>query len=177
MPFRFDNAYARLPAHFFARAALRPAPAPRWLAVNVDLGASLGLSAEELRSTEMLLALAGNRAPEGAEPIALAYAGHQFGGFVPRPGDGRALLLGAALDAHGRRWDVQLQGWGPPPAPRGAHGCAGRGARGFWPDTHPLASELTARPAKVARLAGRASKGARMRVRPLERSMPISVSV
>lgn len=127
MPLRFDNRYARLPAHFYARAPLHPAPAPRWLAVNVDLGASLGLTEEELRAPEMLLALAGNRVLEGAEPIALAYAGHQFGGFVPRLGDGRALLLGEALDAQGRRWDVQLKGSGPTPFSRGGDGRAALG--------------------------------------------------
>ncbi|MFO0625907.1 MAG: YdiU family protein [Polyangiales bacterium] len=127
MPFRFDNTYARLPAHFYARAPLHPAPAPRWLAVNVELGASLGLTVDELRAPELLLALAGNRVPEGAEPIALAYAGHQFGGFVPRLGDGRALLLGEALDAQGRRWDVQLKGSGPTPFSRGGDGRAALG--------------------------------------------------
>jgi uncharacterized protein YdiU (UPF0061 family) len=127
MPLRFHNSYSRLPSRLFSSVEPTPVDAPAWLAVNPTLGALLGLSEEELRSSELLGVFAGNMIPQGAEPIALAYAGHQFGGFVPRLGDGRALLLGEALDAHGRRWDVQLKGSGPTPFSRGGDGRAALG--------------------------------------------------
>ena len=127
MPFRFDNRSAALPAHFFARVAPTPVRAPSWLAVNEALGADLGLDPEELRSEAMLAALAGNRLLPGMEPIALAYAGHQFGSFNPRLGDGRAILLGEALHRDGRRRDVQLKGSGPTPFSRGGDGRAALG--------------------------------------------------
>lgn len=127
MPLRFDNRYARLPARFYRRVAPTPVADPAWLAVNEPLGALLGLSEEELRSPELLRALAGNGALEGAEALALAYAGHQFGGFVPSLGDGRAILLGEVIDAAGARRDVQLKGAGPTPFSRGGDGRAAIG--------------------------------------------------
>ena len=89
----FDNSYRRLPERFYARLAPIPVSAPRLVKLNVPLARQLGLDPGALASPEGVAMLAGNRLPEGAEPIALAYAGHQFGNFVPQLGDGRATLL------------------------------------------------------------------------------------
>ena len=80
--------------------------------LNEALAAELGLDAEALRAPDAVAVFAGNATPEGVTPVAQAYAGHQFGGFSPRLGDGRALLLGEVHDVHGRRRDVQLKGSG-----------------------------------------------------------------
>jgi serine/tyrosine/threonine adenylyltransferase len=79
---------------FTRGSAAEPVAAPKLIAVNRALAAEMGLDAEALERPEGVAALAGNAVPEGAEPLAQAYAGHQFGGFVPQLGDGRALLLG-----------------------------------------------------------------------------------
>jgi uncharacterized protein YdiU (UPF0061 family) len=94
MTFAFDNTYARLPARFFASVSPTKVRAPRVVKVNRALAGDLGLDPDELASPEGAQMLAGNVLPAGAEPIALAYAGHQFGSFVPQLGDGRAILLG-----------------------------------------------------------------------------------
>lgn len=121
----FDNSYARLPERFFARVAPTPVAAPRLIRLNDDLAQELRL---DEANTETLAAIfAGNVVPAGAEPIALAYAGHQFGGFTPQLGDGRAVLLGEVLDRHGRRRDVQLKGSGPTPFSRRGDGRAALG--------------------------------------------------
>ena len=114
MPLRFpfDNSYARLHARLFARLDPMPVAAPRLVRLNADLAANLGLDPEELASPEGVEVLAGNRVPEGATPIALAYAGHQFGHFVPQLGDGRAILLGEIVGRDGLRRDIQLKGSG-----------------------------------------------------------------
>ncbi|MCS6901103.1 MAG: YdiU family protein [Myxococcales bacterium] len=127
MPLSFDNSYTRLPDRFYVRVRPKAVPQPAWLVVNEPLGELLGLSPEELRSPELLDTLAGNRILPGSEPIALAYAGHQFGGFVPRLGDGRALLLGEVIGKDGKRRDVQLKGSGPTPFSRGGDGRAALG--------------------------------------------------
>src|SRR5690242_9210226 len=85
----FDNTYARLPERLYARLEPVPVPAPRLVCVNAELAECLGIKPGELASCEGVEVLAGNRVPAGAEPIALAYAGHQFGQFVPQLGDGR----------------------------------------------------------------------------------------
>jgi serine/tyrosine/threonine adenylyltransferase len=121
----FDNSYARLPSRLFARLAPTPVPEPRWLAWNADLAADLGL--EALHSPDGLQVLAGNAVPGGAEPIAQGYAGHQFGGWNPQLGDGRAILLGEVIDREGRRRDVQLKGAGPTPFSRRGDGRAWMG--------------------------------------------------
>lgn len=121
--FQFDNSYARLPQGFFARVAPTPAPAPELLALNEALAAELGLDAAWLASDEGVAVLAGNALPEGAEPIAQAYAGHQFGGFVPQLGDGRAVLLGE-VRAPGGRFAIQLKGAGQTPFSRRGDGRA-----------------------------------------------------
>ncbi|MBU9696679.1 YdiU family protein [Rhodobacteraceae bacterium HSP-20] len=126
MTFRFDNSWiAALPGTYLA-AAPDPAPAPRLLAFNRRLAEGLGLDAAALE-TEAAELLSGARLPAGAEPIAQAYAGHQFGGFSPQLGDGRAHLLGEVVDGTGRRWDIQLKGSGRTPFSRGGDGKAAVG--------------------------------------------------
>ncbi len=112
MPLEFDNTYARLPDQFFERIDPTPVADPRWLATNPSLAAQLGLRADELPSEQLLAVLSGNTRLPGSAPVALAYAGHQFGGFVPKLGDGRAILLGEVLDTDGARRDIQLKGSG-----------------------------------------------------------------
>ena len=123
----FDNSYARLPARFYARLDPAPVAAPQLVRVNDGLAQQLGLDPAELASPDGVAVLAGNRVPEGAEPIALAYAGHQFGHFVPRLGDGRAILLGEVVGRDGLRRDIQLKGSGRTPFSRGGDGRAALG--------------------------------------------------
>jgi uncharacterized protein YdiU (UPF0061 family) len=125
--FAFDNSYARLPERFFARVAPTPVAGPELIRVNRPLAADLGLNAEYLASPEGVAILAGNRVPENATPLAMAYAGYQFGGWVPQLGDGRAILLGELIDRAGERRDLQLKGAGPTPFSRGGDGRAGLG--------------------------------------------------
>jgi uncharacterized protein YdiU (UPF0061 family) len=127
VPYSFDNTYARLPGRFFARVSPTPVRAPRLIRVNDSLAAQLGLEPGLLAGEEAVEALAGNRVPETAEPIATAYAGHQFGVFVPQLGDGRAILLGELVDRAGVRRDVQLKGSGRTPYSRGGDGRAALG--------------------------------------------------
>jgi uncharacterized protein YdiU (UPF0061 family) len=126
-PWPLDNSYARLPDRFYARLAPTPVGTPKLVKLNVSLARQLGLDPAALASPEGVAMLAGNRLPEGAEPIALAYAGHQFGNFVPQLGDGRALLLGEVIDAGGVRRDIQLKGSGPTPFSRRGDGRAALG--------------------------------------------------
>ena len=125
--FSFDNSYARLPAQFYARLPPTPVAAPRLLRLNDALARQLGLGPEALAAPEGVDVLAGNRMPEGAEPLAMAYAGHQFGGWVPQLGDGRAILLGEVVDRDGVRRDVQLKGAGRTPFSRMGDGRAALG--------------------------------------------------
>lgn len=120
----FDNSYARLTERCFARLAPTPVREPGWIAFNEPLARELGLDPAELSGEDGLAVFAGNRVPEGAEPLAQAYAGHQFGHFVPQLGDGRALLLGELVDPTGRRRDLQLKGSGPTPFSRSGDGRA-----------------------------------------------------
>jgi len=122
--FDFDNSYAALPPRFFAALGPTPVAAPGLVAVNAELAAELGLDAAALAAPDGLAVLAGNAVPEGAAPLAQAYAGHQFGGFVPKLGDGRAILLGEVIDRAGRRRDIQLKGAGPTPFSRMGDGRA-----------------------------------------------------
>ncbi|MBW3656170.1 MAG: YdiU family protein, partial [Gemmatimonadetes bacterium] len=123
----FDSTYARLPDRFFARVAPTPVAAPRLIRVNAQLAMELGIDPEWLASEEGVAVLVGNRIPDTATPIATAYAGHQFGGFVPQLGDGRAILLGEVIDRGGTRRDVQLKGAGRTPFSRGGDGRAALG--------------------------------------------------
>ena len=125
--FPFNNTYARLPERFYARLDPTPVAAPRLVRVNAELAECLGLDPNELVSPEGVEVLAGSRVPEGAEPIALAYAGHQFGHFVPQLGDGRAILLGEVVGRDGARRDIQLKGSGQTPFSRRGDGRAALG--------------------------------------------------
>ena len=121
---RFDNSYARLPAALFSRLPPQPVRAPRMVVFNDDLAVDLGLDAAALRETPGVFS--GNTLPEGADPIAQAYAGHQYGHFV-NLGDGRAILLGEQLTPAGRRFDIQLKGSGRTPYSRQGDGRAALG--------------------------------------------------
>ena len=122
--FAFDNSYARLPGQFYTRLEPTPVQAPGAVRINAPLARELGLDPDALATPEGLAVLAGNRLPEGAEPLAQVYAGHQFGGFVPQLGDGRAVLLGEIIDSAGRRRDIQLKGAGLTPYSRMGDGRA-----------------------------------------------------
>jgi uncharacterized protein YdiU (UPF0061 family) len=121
-----DRFFRELP-EMAVRWQAEMAPAVRLLALNEQLAAKLGLDAAWLRSSEGLRFLVGNLLPSGAAPVAQAYSGHQFGGFVPRLGDGRALLLGELVDSDGRLRDIHLKGSGPTPFARGGDGLAAVG--------------------------------------------------
>jgi uncharacterized protein YdiU (UPF0061 family) len=125
--FPFDNSYARLPERFFARVPPTPASAPALIRLNESLALQLGLSPERLSTPRGIEVLAGNRVPQGAEPLAAAYAGFQFGNWVPQLGDGRAILLGELIGRDGVRRDVQLKGAGRTPFSRNGDGRAGLG--------------------------------------------------
>src|SRR5579864_6194690 len=124
---KFDNSYARLPGRFFVRLRPTPVAAPRLVRLNAKLALDLGLDPEKLAAPTSVEILAGNRVPDGGEPLALAYAGHQFGSFVPQLGDGRAILLGELVAKNGRRVDVQLKGAGRTPFSRQGDGRAALG--------------------------------------------------
>ncbi len=126
--FPFENTYVRLPERMYARISTWPVPAPEMIALNEPLARDLGLDVAALRSPAGVAVLSGSALPEGAEPLAQAYAGHQFGGWVPQLGDGRAMLLGEVRDHEGRLWDIQLKGSGPTPFSRGGDGRAPLGA-------------------------------------------------
>ena len=123
----FDNTYARLPERFFTRVKPSTVPGARLLAWNQELAADLLL--EELPEDGQQLAqiFSGNEMPAGAEPIALAYAGHQFGQFVPQLGDGRAALLGEVIARDQQRIDIQLKGSGQTPFSRRGDGKSSLG--------------------------------------------------
>ena len=125
--FVLSSGYARLPERFFARLDPVPVAAPRLIRFNRALAADLGLPAGGIDDAELAAIFSGNVLPEGALPIAMAYAGHQFGGFVPQLGDGRAILLGEATDRAGVRRDIQLKGSGRTPFSRNGDGRAALG--------------------------------------------------
>jgi len=108
----FDNTYADLPDRFYSPFEARPVSDPQTLRVNEPLAERLGFDPDWLAGEEGAAFVAGNEFPDGAEPIALAYAGHQFGNWVPQLGDGRAVLVGEVVDAAGERFDIQLKGSG-----------------------------------------------------------------
>jgi uncharacterized protein YdiU (UPF0061 family) len=123
----FSNSYARLPEHFFARRSPTPVAKAHLIKFNESLASELGVDTRGLEPDELAAVFAGNVIPPGAEPIAMAYAGHQFGNFVPQLGDGRAILLGEVVDRNGERRDVQLKGAGRTPFSRGGDGRAALG--------------------------------------------------
>jgi uncharacterized protein YdiU (UPF0061 family) len=159
-PIAFDNSYARLPERFYAAVAPTPVAAPRLIRLNAPLARQLGLDLDWLKGPEGVAMLSGNGMPAGAASIATAYAGHQFGGFSPQLGDGRAILLGEVLDRDGKRHDLQLKGAGPTPFSRRGDGRAALGpvlreyvvseamaALGI-PTTRALAAALTGEPVR-----------------------------
>ncbi|MGB7244434.1 MAG: YdiU family protein [Sulfitobacter sp.] len=118
----FDNTYARLPSAFYSALAPTPVRAPQLIAYNTELGQVLGLS--DATDTERTEIFSGTRVPDGAEPLAQLYAGHQFGTYNPQLGDGRAILLGEIVGSDGLRRDIQLKGSGPTPYSRMGDGRA-----------------------------------------------------
>jgi uncharacterized protein YdiU (UPF0061 family) len=125
--FAFDNTYARELEGFYVPWKATQVARPRLVKFNRELTEDLGLDADALDSERGARIFAGNEIPEGAAPLAQAYAGHQFGGFVPQLGDGRALLLGEVIDRSGQRRDIQLKGSGPTPFSRAGDGRAALG--------------------------------------------------
>lgn len=123
----FDNSYARLPERFYKAVSPTAVVAPRLIKLNRPLASHLALDPEWLSGPEGIAMLAGNSIADGSVPIATAYAGHQFGGFSPQLGDGRAILLGEVVDRDGRRRDIQLKGAGPTPFSRRGDGRAALG--------------------------------------------------
>ncbi|WP_156291339.1 protein adenylyltransferase SelO [Oceanobacillus salinisoli] len=119
----FDHSYARLPDKFYSRIEPEPVREPELAVFNQSLAASLGLNTNSLKNGEVAAVFAGNEIPEGSEPLAQAYAGHQFGHFTML-GDGRAVLLGEQITPSGERLDIQLKGSGQTPYSRGGDGRA-----------------------------------------------------
>ena len=123
---RLEHTYAGLPTLFYTPVEPTPVRAPKWVKLNRALAEQLGLDAGELEGDEGAALFSGNRLPPGAQPVAQAYAGHQFGHFTGL-GDGRAILLGEQITPRGERFDVQLKGSGPTPYSRRGDGRAALG--------------------------------------------------
>ena len=121
---KFDNSFARLPDRFYVRQAPVPVADPGLVRVNQSLARFLGIDPAWLESKTGVQMIAGNQVPDGADPIATVYAGHQFGSWNPRLGDGRAVLLGELIGEDGERYDIQLKGSGLTPFSRGGDGRA-----------------------------------------------------
>ena len=122
----FDNSYTRLPEAFYVRLNPVPVRAPKLIVFNAALAQFLGLNPDALKGDECVTVFSGNRIPEGAEPLAQAYAGHQFGSFTML-GDGRAILLGEQVTPKGERFDIQFKGSGKNPFSRRGDGRAALG--------------------------------------------------
>ena len=123
-PIPFDNTYVELPEQFYSLQPAVPVEAPGLIKVNSNLAKNLGIDAEWLASQQGIETCAGNHVPKGAEPIATVYAGHQFGGWNPQLGDGRAVLLGEVIAKNQQRYDIQLKGSGQTPYSRNGDGRA-----------------------------------------------------
>ncbi|MDH4166087.1 MAG: YdiU family protein [Gammaproteobacteria bacterium] len=123
----FSHTYAALPERFHVRVPPTPVAAPALIAFNDDLASEIGVDRSQLSDASLAAICAGNSVPEGALPLAMAYAGHQFGSFVPQLGDGRALLIGEVVDLQGKRRDLQWKGAGPTPFSRRGDGRAALG--------------------------------------------------
>ena len=123
----FDNSYARLPERFHSQQPPAPVAEPSPIRVNRALATELGIDADWLAGDAGTQLVAGNTTVAGSEPIATVYAGHQFGGYNPQLGDGRAVLLGEVLTPDGSRFDLQLKGSGPTRYSRGGDGRSGIG--------------------------------------------------
>ena len=120
----FHNIYAQLPPYFFSKSRPTPVKSPKLISANKNLALEIGLDPEWLESENGLAMLSGNKLPQGSDPIAQVYAGHQFGGWVPRLGDGRAHLIGQLRSNNNHYWDIQLKGSGPTPYSRMGDGRA-----------------------------------------------------
>jgi uncharacterized protein YdiU (UPF0061 family) len=125
--FEFDDTFVRDLEGLYEPWRPSAVPGPELVLLNEDLAVELGADPRRLAAPEGLAVLAGNAVPEGARPVAQAYAGHQFGNYSPRLGDGRALLLGEVIDTHGRRRDLHMKGSGRTPFARGGDGKAALG--------------------------------------------------
>ncbi len=125
--FVFDNSYRRLPERFYELVDPAEVPDPKLIKLNRDLADDLGLDPDVLDGDLGARIFSGQDRARGSEPLAMAYAGHQFGSFVPQLGDGRALLLGEVVDRTGARRDIQLKGAGLTPFSRGGDGRAALG--------------------------------------------------
>jgi uncharacterized protein YdiU (UPF0061 family) len=123
----FDNTYTKLPERFFVKQVPARVPKPKLILLNRELAAKLSIDSGWLESADGVSVLSGNAISEGSQPIAQAYAGHQFGGFVPQLGDGRAILLGEVIDTDGARYDLQLKGSGRTPFSRDGDGKSALG--------------------------------------------------
>ncbi|MBS0337321.1 MAG: YdiU family protein [Proteobacteria bacterium] len=123
-PFEFDNSFGRLPGAFYTRLRPTPLPDPYLVAFNPAAAELIGLDPAYCATREFVEVFSGNRVPQGADPLAAIYAGHQFGTFVPQLGDGRAILLGEVRAPDRRRWDLQLKGAGRTPYSRMGDGRA-----------------------------------------------------
>lgn len=124
---RFDNSYARLSKHFYTKIKPTPVKQPDLFYLNPNLANELNLDVSSLNSQESLAVFSGNITPVGSTPLAMVYAGHQFGQFVDQLGDGRAHLLGELINKQGERFDLQLKGSGPTPYSRNGDGRAALG--------------------------------------------------
>ncbi len=124
MAIRFDNSYSKLPERFYVKQAPVPVSRPALIDANRQLAKLLGIDPSWLESAEGVAVIAGNRVPDGADPIATVYAGHQFGSWNPRLGDGRAILLGEVIGNDNERYDIQLKGSGLTPFSRQGDGRA-----------------------------------------------------
>lgn len=118
-----DHSYARLPKSFYSKINPTPVNSPELVILNDSLARELGLNPQTLKEPEGVAVLAGNQVPQGAEPVAQAYGGHQFGYFTML-GDGRTVLLGEQITLEGKRVDIQLKGSGRTPYSRGGDGRA-----------------------------------------------------
>jgi len=125
--FQFDNSYARSLPGFYTKGEAEKSPAPTLIKLNTQLAEELRLDPQQLDPETAAQIFSGNQPPDDAEVLAQAYAGHQFGNFVPQLGDGRAVLLGEVIDIHGNRRDIQLKGSGRTPFSRGGDGKAAVG--------------------------------------------------
>ena len=123
---KLDNSYARLPEAFYIQLNPVPVRTPKLVVFNLALAQFLGLNPDALKGDEGAAVFSGNRIPEGAEPLAQAYAGHQFGSFTML-GDGRAILLGEQMTPKGERFDIQYKGSGRTPFSRQGDGRAALG--------------------------------------------------
>src|SRR5919205_779110 len=121
---QFENTYARLPADFYAKLAPTPLANPHLVSFNAAAAELLDLDPHVADSSEFVAYFSGQKILPGAEPLAMLYAGHQFGVYVPQLGDGRALLLGEVRNQAGAKWDLHLKGAGATPYARGFDGRA-----------------------------------------------------